>query len=84
MDALRVYLANADYVLQAPGPYDRAGCAFAPNGKLSLVPVIRAFGATPSGQRVCVHVHSVFPYCYVEYRGALAPDTGGYLSLIHI
>ncbi|KAJ5144472.1 hypothetical protein N7526_001980 [Penicillium atrosanguineum] len=38
------------------------------------VPVIRVFGATETGQRVCVHVHGVFPYLYIEYSGSLAPE----------
>ena len=72
--AWRVYLTNVDYVLTAPARYDRAESAFATHRRIPLVPVLRAYGATPSGERCCVHVHNVFPYCYVEYTGALVPD----------
>lgn len=72
--AWRVYLTYTDYVLAPPGRFDRAESAFAAHKRLPLVPVLRVFGATPSGQRCCVHVHNVFPYCYVEYRGALVPE----------
>ncbi|KAJ2756716.1 DNA polymerase zeta, partial [Coemansia nantahalensis] len=36
---------------------------------LARVPVIRVFGATGSGQRVCLHVHQVWPHMHVRYRG---------------
>ncbi|OXV09392.1 hypothetical protein Egran_02843 [Elaphomyces granulatus] len=38
------------------------------------VPIIRAFGATETGQKVCAHIHGAFPYLYVEYRGSLESD----------
>lgn len=69
-----LYLTNFDYVLVRPGRFDRAESAFASRSKLPIVPVIRAFGATRGGQRCCVHVHNVYPYCYVEYTQALVPD----------
>lgn len=45
-------------------------------GKGPKVPVIRIFGSTETGQKVCAHVHGAFPYLYVEYDGELAPDEG--------
>ncbi|KAF2397497.1 polymerase zeta subunit [Trichodelitschia bisporula] len=35
------------------------------------VPIIRVFGATETGQKVCAHIHGAFPYVYVRYEGGL-------------
>ncbi|KAK8155006.1 hypothetical protein BKA80DRAFT_209071 [Phyllosticta citrichinensis] len=37
------------------------------------VPVIRVFGATETGQKVCAHIHGALPYLYLDYDGSLEP-----------
>lgn len=40
------------------------------------VPVIRVFGSTETGQKVCAHIHGALPYLFIQYDGKLEPDTG--------
>lgn len=71
----RVRLINIDHILTVPTPFDRTSCAFNAEGQpLRKVPVLRLFGATPAGQRVCLYIHNVYPYCYIQYKGSLDPD----------
>ena len=39
------------------------------NSEIVKVPVLTIFGATPAGQKACMHVHGVFPYLYIPYDG---------------
>lgn len=45
------------------------------------VPVIRAFGATETGQKVCAHIHGALPYLYLEYNGSLEKDVGEFSAI---
>jgi len=66
--SLRVQINQIDYYLTPPGPLD--------NSSLPLVPVIRIFGPSSVGPKVCVHIHQVYPYFFIEYPGTLQPRDG--------
>lgn len=60
--------------IDPPLPYGiRASKGY--NNDRPMVPIIRVFGSTETGQKVCAHVHGAFPYLYIEYDGALDPET---------
>ncbi|XP_015714084.1 DNA polymerase zeta catalytic subunit isoform X1 [Coturnix japonica] len=64
-----VRIVTADYYMGSPLPgLDPCQSHFreAPTRR---VPVVRVFGATPAGQKTCLHLHGVFPYLYVPYDG---------------
>ncbi|XP_030055078.1 DNA polymerase zeta catalytic subunit isoform X2 [Microcaecilia unicolor] len=64
-----VRMVTADYYLAAPLPaLDVCHSAFR-DAQVYRVPVVRIFGATPAGQKTCLHLHGIFPYLYVPYDG---------------
>ncbi|KAK0142555.1 DNA polymerase zeta catalytic subunit [Merluccius polli] len=64
-----VRIVCADYYLSSPvRDLDVCYSQFR-SSDVKKVPVVRIFGATPAGQKTCLHVHGVFPYIYVPYDG---------------
>ncbi|TFL06544.1 hypothetical protein BDV98DRAFT_610115 [Pterulicium gracile] len=65
--SFRVSINSIDHALVPSGPLDRC--------KLALVPIIRIFGDSSLGQKVCTIVHQVYPYFFIEYLGNLDPSS---------
>ncbi|CAH1173828.1 unnamed protein product [Phaedon cochleariae] len=36
---------------------------------VNQVPILRLYGSIPTGEKICVHIHGVFPYFYIPYEG---------------
>lgn len=81
MEPFRVRLNCIDHYQAIPSEFDPPlpyGYDTSRGNDRPKVPVIRVFGSTETGQKVCAHVHGAFPYLYVEYDGSLDPDEGLY------
>lgn len=79
MDVFRVRLNCIDHYQATPTQYDpslRNDVRPSQLRKEPKVPVIRVFGSTETGQKVCAHIHGAFPYLFIEYGGNLTPDDG--------
>lgn len=78
MEPFQVRLNWVDHYQAAPSEFDPLQYGNENSGKddKSKVPVIRIFGATETGQKICVHVHGAFPYLYIEYDGPLTSEEG--------
>jgi DNA polymerase zeta len=58
-------IVQIDYYLSAPlKNLDVCFSGFRAS-PLEKVPVLRVFGATPGGQKTCLHIHGAFPYLLV-------------------
>ncbi|CAL3968090.1 unnamed protein product [Diplocarpon coronariae] len=82
MDLFRVRLNCIDHYQSTPSKFDpllRNNIKPSQISSEPKVPIIRVFGATETGQKVCAHIHGAFPYLYVEYSGSLIEDDGKYL-----
>ncbi|KAK4154857.1 hypothetical protein C8A00DRAFT_14013 [Chaetomidium leptoderma] len=88
MDVFRVRLKCIDHYQGTPTRYDpqlRKDAPLAEAARQPKVPVIRVFGSTETGQKVCAHIHGAFPYLYIEYRGPLdKPTVSEYIYGLHL
>ncbi|KAL2017597.1 hypothetical protein VTK56DRAFT_1917 [Thermocarpiscus australiensis] len=88
MDVFRVRLNCIDHYQATPTRYDpelRKDFRASEAAKQPKVPVIRVFGSTETGQKVCAHIHGAFPYLYIEYRGPLdKPTVSDYIYRLHL
>ena len=79
MDVFRVRLNCVDHYQATPTEFDPKVPIKDRKGQQELaprVPVIRVFGATETGQKVCVHIHGALPYLFVKYNGSLTIEYG--------
>ncbi|KAI1121306.1 DNA polymerase family B [Nemania abortiva] len=88
MDVFRVRLNCIDHYQATPTIYDpllRNDVRPSQLRKEPKVPVIRVFGSTETGQKVCAHIHGAFPYLFIEYDGSLNPDdVNAYIYRLHL
>ncbi|KAH8196333.1 hypothetical protein TruAng_009511 [Truncatella angustata] len=88
MDVFRVRLNCIDHYQAIPSRYDpvlRNDARPSQLNKGPKLPVVRVFGSTETGQKVCAHIHGAFPYLYIEYNDSLKPDdVGAYIYRLHL
>ncbi|KAK4950188.1 DNA polymerase zeta [Elasticomyces elasticus] len=78
-EPFKVRLNCVDNYQAAPSAFDpplwgAQSVSSTQRGHLPHVPIIRVFGATETGQRVCAHIHGAFPYLYIPYTESPEQD----------
>ncbi|ESZ90020.1 hypothetical protein SBOR_9591 [Sclerotinia borealis F-4128] len=88
MDLFRARLNCIDHYQATPTQFDpqlKRNVQSSELHKEPKVPVIRIFGSTETGQKVCAHIHGAFPYLYIEYDGTITSDeVGSYIHRLHL
>lgn len=72
---LRCRIVDIDHYSTEPIPYLDPQRSPLSGAQLPSVPVVRVFGTTPGGQKVCAHIHKVFPYFYVPLDESVSKAT---------
>ncbi|KIW25878.1 uncharacterized protein PV07_09014 [Cladophialophora immunda] len=78
MDTFRIRLNCVDHYQAVPvdglDPLLPLGAGIQNPNDRPRLSVIRVFGATPTGQKVLMHIHGALQYTYIEYSGSLVPE----------
>ncbi|XP_045467770.1 DNA polymerase zeta catalytic subunit isoform X2 [Harmonia axyridis] len=70
MNPVLVRIFDVDFYLSTPVPNLDVTFSQFRGSATHQVPVIRIFGSTDIGKKICLHVHGIFPYFYIPYDGS--------------
>jgi DNA polymerase zeta len=65
-----IRIVNIDFYMSAPLQDLDVMYSDFRGSSIPQVPVIRIFGSSDAGKKICLHVHGVFPYLYIPYDGS--------------
>lgn len=71
---IRVRINQIDSTVSKAGPLD--------DPVLARAPILRIYGKSSLGKKVCLHVHQVYPYFFIEYIGKTDPDSGESIRML--
>nr|CAH7768167.1 unnamed protein product [Callosobruchus chinensis] len=76
MDSLTsVRIITVDYCMCTPIPGFDATYSEFRAAPVNVVPIVRVFGSKSTGEKICLHIHGVFPYFYIPYDGIEEPNS---------
>ncbi|CAG9769330.1 unnamed protein product [Ceutorhynchus assimilis] len=69
-----VRIVVLDYYMSPPLPGLDVVYSEFRGASINQVPILRCFGSSEDGKKICVHIHGVFPYLYIPFDGKENPD----------